>query len=150
MIPSRGESVDGLKNKAYHAIFRLKTGVRDMMTQAAVEGVVLGVFDQFTRENLLEAITLDADIWGEGWGAFEEFRPQLVSLMADPVNAGVVKGLSLEDVVSWLTVGDARPDLVSVIINTENGIPWLQRQVDTFKSHLLDGEQEALVVSKEG
>ena len=137
MIPSRGEPLEQLKSKAYNAIWRLKTGVRDLVTQAAVEGVVLGVFDQFTREELLQAITVDANIWGEGWGVFEEFRPQLVSLMGDPVNARVIEDMVLEDVVAWLRVGDARPDLVSVIINTPEGLPWLRRQIDTFKQHLL-------------
>jgi len=144
MIPSRGEPLEQLKSKAYNAIWRLKTGVRDMMTQAAVEGVVLGVFDQFTREELLQAITVDADIWEEGWGGFEEFRPQLVSLMGDPVNSAVVEELTLEDVVTWLKVGDARPDLVSVIINTPSGVEWLRRQIQTFKTHLLDVKVEPI------
>ena len=126
-----------LKAKAYNVIWRLKTGVRDLMTQAAVEGIILGVFDQFTREQLLEAITLDQDMWVVGWGDFEEFRPQLVALMRDPVNAAVVAGFTLEDVVAWLRVGDARPDLASIIINTPRGVEWLQRQIDTFKQHLV-------------
>ena len=126
-----------LKAKAYNVIWRLKTGVRDLMTQAAVEGIILGVFDQFTREQLLEAITLDQDMWAVAWGDFEEFRPQLVSLMRDPVNAVVVAGFTLEDVVAWLRVGDARPDLASIIINTPRGVEWLQRQIDVFKQHLV-------------
>jgi len=129
--------VGQLKAKAYNVIWRLKTGVRDLMTQAAVEGIILGVFDQFTREQLLEAITLDQDMWVVGWGDFEEFRPQLVALMRDPVNAAVVAGFTLEDVVAWLRVGDARPDLASIIINTPRGVEWLQRQIDTFKQHLV-------------
>ena len=126
-----------LKARAYNVLFKLKTGVRDLMTQAAVEGIILGVFDQFTREQLLEAINLDQDMWAVAWGDFEEFRPQLVSLMADPVNAAVVAGFTLEDVVGWLRVGDARPDLASIIINTPSGVEWLRRQIDTFKTHLV-------------
>ena len=126
-----------LKARAYNVLFKLKTGVRDLMTQAAVEGIILGVFDQFTREQLLEAINLDQDMWTVAWGDFEEFRPQLVSLMADPVNAAVVRDFTMEDVVGWLRIGDARPDLASIIINTPGGIEWLGRQIDTFKTHLL-------------
>ena len=137
MIPSRGEPVGQLKAKAYNVIWRLKTGVKDLMTQAAVEGIILGVFDQFTREQLLEAITLDQDMWAVAWGDFEEFRPQLMSLMRDPVNAAVVSGFTLEDVVAWLRVGDARPDLASIIINTDGGVDWLRRQIDVFKQHLV-------------
>jgi len=129
--------VGQLKARAYNVLFKLKTGVRDLMTQAAVEGIILGVFDQFTREQLLEAINLDQDMWAVAWGDFEEFRPQLVSLMADPVNAAVVAGFTLEDVVGWLRVGDARPDLASIIINTPSGVEWLRRQIDTFKTHLV-------------
>ena len=141
MIPSRGEPVGQLKAKAYNVLFKLKTGVRDIMTQAAIEGIVLGVFDQFTREQLHEAITQDIDMWGVEWGAFEEFRPQLLSLMDDPVNRGVVLGFTLEDVVAWLRVSDARPDLASIIINTPKGVEWLQQQIDAFKQHLVEEEK---------
>jgi len=141
MIPDRGAPLGKLKNTAYNVLFKLKTGVRDIMVQAALEGVVLGVFDQFTREQLLEAITSDSDVWGIEWGDFEEFRPQLVSLMGDPVNRQVVRGFSLEDVVAWLRVSDARPDLASVIINTPKGVEWLSRQVEVFKEKLL-GEDD--------
>ena len=141
MIPDRGAPLEKIKSTAYNVLFKLKTGARDMMVQAALEGVVLGVFDQFTREQLLEAITNDYDVWTTAWGDFEEFRPQLLSLMGDPVNQQVVRDFTLEDVVAWLRVGDARPDLASVIINTGGGVPWLRRQVDSFKLHLLLGEE---------
>lgn len=139
MIPDRGAPLEKIKSTAYNVLFKLKSGVKDMMVQAALAGVVLGVFDQFTREQLLEAITLNQDVWAVAWGDFEEFRPQLLSLMADPVNMQVVRDFTLEDVVLWLRAADARPDLVSVIINTSSGVQWLQRQIDTFKTHLLGG-----------
>ena len=140
MIPSRGEPVGKLKHHAYNVLFKLKTGVRDLVTQAALEGVVLGVFDQFTREQLLEAITLDLDMWSVEWGDFEEFRVQLVGLMRDPVNKAVLQGFTLEDVVAWLRVSDARPDLASILINTEGGLPWLEKQIKVFKQNLVEAE----------
>lgn len=137
MIPSRGEPLASLRERAVGVMLRLRSGVRDLMTQAAVEGIILGVFDSFTREQLRDCIAGDIDVWGVAWGDLEELRPQLVALMADPVNAAVVRDLAVEDVVAWLRVQDARPDLVSVLINTAGGVEWLRRQVDTFKARLL-------------
>lgn len=121
---------------------RLWSGVTGYAAYAALEGAVLGVFDGFTEQQLLEAIETDCDVWAVPWGDFEEFRGQVRLLSQDPRFQKHGHLLTVENVLLWLTGKDGRPLLASVIINTPGGVQWLSRQLEGFKTGVMEPLEE--------
>ena len=116
-----------------------KAKFTDYIAYQALEGAVLGIFDGFTPEQVYHAIEqhrealakqqAPPDLWGSAWAQYEQFRLQFQLLARDPRYAKYLRLLDMENVLTWLSGEDARPQLASVIINTPGGIQWLDWEV---------------------
>ena len=131
-------SVDQLKTQAWGIAAKLRAGINDVITQAAVEGIILGVFDMFTVQDVYSGIQEDVDLWGSKWGELEDMRNQLQNVAVDPNLMVYIQTVAVEDVLAWLRHPEARPDLASIIINTPNGVQWLGKQLQSAKNGLTE------------
>lgn len=104
--------------------------------EAALEGAVLGLFDNFSLEDLLGAIRGNVNVWGSDWGEYEHVRSEFLELSKNPKWREHFDLLNAENVLEWLRSPDARPDIASLMVNTPGGVEWLSRQVAQIRSVL--------------
>ena len=129
-------SLDSLKTQAWAVTAKLRAGINDIITQATIEGIILGVFDMFTIQEVYSGIQEDIDLWTSKWGELEDMRDQLQNISLDPKLMNYMQTVTVEDVLAWLRHSEARPDIASIIINTPNGVQWLEKQLQSAKNGL--------------
>ena len=127
-------------NPIREKFIRLFTGFKgkftDWMIYETLEGAMLGLFDFFTPEQIYEAIQHDISIWNTPWYDFEEFRYKLQLIVQDPRIIKYKDEFNAENIILWLAEKNARPLLASLIVNTPNGLRWLEKQVEELKEGL--------------
>ena len=109
----------------------------EYLAYEALEGAVLGIFDCFSLQDILNAITENTAVWDLPWGDFETFRFQLQMLSRDERFSRNAHLLTAENVLIWLSDDKTRPGIASLIINTPGGPAWLTRQVESLKTGAL-------------
>lgn len=118
----------------------------EWMAYEALEGAILGLFDFFTPEEIYQAILEDISIWKNPWHDFEEFRYQLRLIGHDPRFTKYEHLFTTENIIEWLSDKEARPILASLIVNTQGGYEWLEKQISEFKQELTAPLEEEIVV----
>jgi len=141
-------------------IWRGATGAfTEYIAYNALEGAVLGIFDCFTEEDVALGILEYNDAVGKGesppgmwdvyWAEFEEFRLQFQMLARDGRFAKYMDEFNAENVLTWITAEDGRPQLASLVVNTPGGVAWLNHQIESMRRGLSE-PLEVEVVGGEG
>ncbi len=124
---------------------RIWSSTKDYVAYAALEGAILGVFDLIPVEDVMRAIEENWDIWNMPWHEGEDFRRPLKLLSQDPRFAKHSHLLTVENILIWLTGKEGLPLHASIIINTPGGVEWLGRQIEGFRTGLMEPLDEELV-----
>jgi hypothetical protein len=111
---------------------RIFSDMSDKIALSTMEGVVLGVFDQFTLEDVYSAICDDKDLWACDWGEYEKHRSEICYLLKDPRYTQYRGYLTVENVLEWLRHPDGKPEFASIIVNTPGGAAWLEKQITSL------------------
>lgn len=118
------------------ALAKAATFASSWVGESALEGAVLGLFDNFTLEDVYACIVGRVDVWTSDWGEHEGLRPQVLDLARNPKWRKHLDLLTTENVFDWLRGEDARPDVASLILNTPGGLEWLDRQIGLIRKAL--------------
>jgi len=124
-----------VKNRITDVGRGIRTIFSDMSETIALstmEGIVLGVFDQFSLEELYASICDDRNLWAENWGKYEQHRGEIMLLMKDPRYVQYKDYLTVENVLEWLRRPDGKPEFASIIVNTPGGAKWLEAQINSL------------------
>ena len=142
---------------------RIWTGAKgaftDYIAYNALEGAVLGIFDCFSEEDVARGILeyneavrnggVPPGMWEVDWAEFEEFRLQFRMLARDSRFERYFGELTAENVLTWLSAEDGRPQLASLVVNTPGGYAWLEHQIGSIRKGLAEPLEEEQVVGQE-
>lgn len=99
---------------------------------------MIGLFKQFSLEQVLFAIRNNVDLWNSKWGDREQLRQTFMMLGRDPRFRRHLPLFTTKNVLVMLSEQDALPTYASLIVNTPGGLGWLEFQVMTIKKAILN------------